>query len=227
MIDTILTAEDLKKSFYSQAGKLDVLKGINLDVRRGEFIAVTGDSGAGKSTLLHILGTIDKPTSGIVTYDGRDVFSLNDEALSHFRNMHVGFVFQFHHLLPEFSAMENITMPGLIAGRERSGLIDDASELLSKLGIYERRTHRPGELSGGEQQRVAVARALILNPKIVLADEPTGNLDTATGEDLFGILKHLNDTMGITFVMVTHNENLARKCSRILHMTDGMITESR
>lgn len=220
-----MVTEDLKKSFRTEAGTLNVLKGIGLRVKKGEFIAITGASGAGKSTLLHILGTIDRPTSGTVMYSGRDIFSLDDDNLSSFRNSHVGFVFQFHHLLPEFSAIENIIMPGLVAGQNRSTLTDDASELLSKLGILDRKLHRPGELSGGEQQRVAVARALILNPQIVLADEPTGNLDTATGAELFRILQTLNTEMDTTFVMVTHNEDLAHKCSRIIHMTDGMISE--
>jgi lipoprotein-releasing system ATP-binding protein len=221
----IMVTEDLKKSFQTEAGTLNVLKGIGLRVKKGEFIAITGASGAGKSTLLHILGTIDRPTSGTVMYSGRDIFSLDDDNLSSFRNSHVGFVFQFHHLLPEFSAIENIIMPGLVAGQNRSTLTDDASELLSKLGILDRKLHRPGELSGGEQQRVAVARALILNPQIVLADEPTGNLDTATGAELFRILQTFNTEMDTTFVMVTHNEDLAHKCSRIIHMTDGMISE--
>ncbi|MEE9523328.1 MAG: ABC transporter ATP-binding protein [Thermodesulfovibrionales bacterium] len=221
----LLETKDLKKSFRTEAVRLDVLKGIDLRIEKGEFIAITGASGAGKSTLLHILGTIDRPTSGRVLYEEQDVFSLSDDDLSGFRNRQIGFVFQFHHLLPEFSALENIVMPGLIAGKDRDETIRSASDLLSKLGIYERRLHRPGELSGGEQQRVAVARALILDPKVVLADEPTGNLDTATGEDLFKLLKFLNKEMDITFIMVTHNESLANKCNRILHMTDGIISE--
>jgi lipoprotein-releasing system ATP-binding protein len=221
----VIETKDLKKSFHTEAVRLDVLKGIELRVEKGEFIAITGASGAGKSTLLHILGTIDRPTSGQVLYEGQNVFSLGDDELSGFRNSQIGFVFQFHHLLPEFSALENIVMPGLIAGRDRNDVKNSASDLLIKLGIYERRRHRPGELSGGEQQRVAVARALILNPKVVLADEPTGNLDTATGEDLFNMLKMLNSEIGTTFIMVTHNESLANRCSRILHMTDGIISE--
>lgn len=226
MEDSILLTENLKKSFRTEAGMLNVLKGIDLQLNKGEFIAITGASGAGKSTLLHILGTIDRPTSGKVMYSGKNVFELDDDKLSLFRNSHVGFVFQFHHLLPEFSAIENIIMPGLVAGQDKSRLIDDASQLLSKLGILDRKLHRPGELSGGEQQRVAVARALILNPQIVLADEPTGNLDTATGNELFRILQVLNDEMSMTFVVVTHNEDLAQKCSRIIHMADGIISDN-
>jgi lipoprotein-releasing system ATP-binding protein len=218
-----LKTDGLKKAFVTEAGRLEVLKGIDLEVRAGEFIAITGASGVGKSTLLHILGTIDKPTSGTVLYENTKVFDLDDISLSHFRNSHIGFVFQFHHLLPEFTALENVLMPGLISGRNSAEITAGADELFSKLGIKERKSHRPGELSGGEQQRVAVARALILNPKIVLADEPTGNLDTATGEELFALLKNLNSDMGITVIMVTHNESLAGKCGRILHMTDGLI----
>ncbi|MGE5892827.1 MAG: ABC transporter ATP-binding protein [bacterium] len=223
--DFLVDAKDIRKTFSTKAGRLDVLKGIDLRIRKGEFIAITGASGAGKSTLLHILGTIDRPTSGELYYDRVDVFSLDDQALSDFRNRSVGFVFQFHHLLPEFSAIENIMMPGLIAGHNRDRLIGTASDLLIKLGIYERKLHRPGELSGGEQQRVAVARALILNPRILLADEPTGNLDTSTGEELFSILRTMNSVSGITMIMVTHNETLAQRCGRILHMKDGLIPE--
>lgn len=221
----LLVAQDIRKSFSTRAGRLDVLKGIDLQIRGGEFISITGASGAGKSTLLHILGTIDRPTSGELLYERVNVFSFDDQALSDFRNRHVGFVFQFHHLLPEFSALENVIMPGLIAGLDRDRLLESAADLFRKLGIHERRFHRPGELSGGEQQRVAVARALILSPRIVLADEPTGNLDTATGEELFSILVRLNSDFGITIVMVTHNEALAQRSGRILHMKDGSITE--
>ncbi|MGW8272522.1 MAG: ABC transporter ATP-binding protein [Thermodesulfovibrionales bacterium] len=219
----MLTAQGLTKVFLTQAGRLEVLKGIDLEIRSGEFIAITGASGAGKSTLLHILGTIDRPSSGSLLYDGRDVFRLNDAGLSGFRNRHIGFVFQFHHLMPEFSAFENILMPGLIAGQSKTTLAAAAEDILRKLGVFERRFHRPGELSGGEQQRIAVARALILNPSILLADEPTGNLDTATGEDLFNVLSSMNAAFGITIVMVTHNTSLASKCGRTLHMRDGQI----
>ena len=218
-----LIAEDIKKSFTTEAGILNVLKGINLSIDKGEFIAITGASGVGKSTLLHILGTIDQPTSGKVIYNGRDVFRLNNDALAKFRNSQIGFVFQFHHLLPEFSAFENVIIPGLIADADSRQIEEYASSLFSGLGIYDRRLHRPGELSGGEQQRVAVARALILNPGLILADEPTGNLDTSTGDELFRSLRSLNEDMGITFIIVTHNESLAKKCSRIVHMTDGII----
>lgn len=226
----MIEIKDLKKSFYPPAGELKVLKGINLSIKAGEMIAIVGASGVGKSTLLHILGTLDRPSSGNVLYEGRDVFSTDDYSLAAFRNVSIGFVFQFHHLLPEFTAIENVVMPGLInlgsKGQRVKGLKleqikEKAEKLFKELGIYERKDHRPGELSGGEQQRVAVARALILEPKVVLADEPTGNLDTQTGEELFKLLVELNKKKGITFVVVTHNESLSRQCHRVLEMTDG------
>lgn len=223
----VLEAFDVEKSFYTQAGELKVLKGVDLYLEEGEMISIVGASGAGKSTLLHILGALDRPTSGKVFYDGIDIFSRDNGFLTRFRNETVGFVFQFHHLLPEFTALENVMMPGLIAREylkvETEEIEERAERLLSELGLYERRDHRPGELSGGEQQRVAVARALILNPKVVLADEPTGNLDTGTGEELFNLLMRLNKEKGIAFVIVTHNESLSRRCSRVLRMVDGRI----
>jgi len=226
----MIEVRELKKSFYPPAGELQVLNGINLDIKAGEMAAIVGASGAGKSTLLHILGALDRPTSGNVLYEGRDVFSMNDDSLAAFRNSSIGFVFQFHHLLPEFTAFENVVMPGLInlGTRGQSGrgssfkeITDKAERLFRELGVYERKDHRPGELSGGEQQRVAVARALILEPKVVFADEPTGNLDTHTGEELFKLLLELNEKKGITFVIVTHNEALSRQCHRVLEMVDG------
>jgi len=225
MTGAFLSIEHLRKHFRTEAGELEVLKGITLEVKKGEFIAITGASGAGKSTLLHILGTIDRPTSGTVLYENTDVFSFDDNALSSFRNKHIGFIFQFHHLLPEFTAFENILLPGFISGTGRKELSERASSLMKDLGIYERRDHRPGELSGGEQQRVAVARALILDPSLILADEPTGNLDTATGEELFSILRNLNREKRLTIAMVTHNEVLAKQCDRILHIKDGSLSE--
>jgi lipoprotein-releasing system ATP-binding protein len=183
-----------------------------------------GPSGVGKSTLLHILGALDKPTSGNVLYEGKDVFELKDDTLAAFRSRTIGFVFQFHHLLPEFNALENTIMPALIAGADKKEAGGKARQILSDVGLSERLLHKPGELSGGEQQRVAVARALMLNPKVVLADEPTGNLDTQTGEELFRLLMDLNGR-GITFIIVTHNETLASKCGRILKIRDGMIVD--
>jgi len=220
----MIRTSGLRKSFFTAAGELEILKGIDLAVEAGEMVAVVGASGVGKSTLLHILGTLDRPSSGSVAYDSLDVFSLGGADLTSFRNRTVGFVFQFHHLLPEFTALENAMMPALISGTmDRAEAIRRAESLLEELGVGRRLSHRPGELSGGEQQRVAVARALILNPKVVLADEPTGNLDTATGDELFGLLVRMNREHGITFVIVTHNEALTARCGRVLEMKDGRI----
>ncbi|NOZ24572.1 MAG: ABC transporter ATP-binding protein [Nitrospirae bacterium] len=213
----------LKKSFYTPAGDLEVLRGIDLEIEEGEMVAIVGASGVGKSTLLHILGTLDRPTEGSVMYGGEDVFSFDDTTLASFRNKRIGFVFQFHHLLPEFTALENVMMPGLINGLGPSVIEEKASAILKDLGLRNRLSHRPGELSGGEQQRVAVARALVMEPSVVLADEPTGNLDTKTGSDLFGLLTEVNDSRGTTFVIVTHNDALARECTRIINMVDGTI----
>src|SRR5512141_2023644 len=179
-MNPLLEVTDLCKSFGTKAGKVDVLKGINLGIAAGETIALVGASGAGKSTLLHIMGTLDRPTSGKVVFDGVDVFSGSEASLAQFRNRSIGFVFQFHHLLPEFTALENAMMPALISGMKKDEAARIAGQLLGDVGLSHRVTHRPGELSGGEQQRVAIARALVLSPKLLLADEPTGNLDTAT-----------------------------------------------
>lgn len=220
----MITLAGVRKSFVTAAGELQVLKGIDASIERGEMAAIVGASGVGKSTLLHIMGTLDRPTSGTVTYEGTDVFSMGEKAITAFRNRTVGFVFQFHHLLPEFTALENVLMPALINGSiDRREAVRTALGLLEELGISDRRDHRPGELSGGEQQRVAVARALVLSPSVVLADEPTGNLDTATGEELFRLLIGLNETRGITFVVVTHNESLSSRCHRIFEMKDGRL----
>ncbi len=217
----MIDVNGLKKSFFLPAGEVKVLSGIDLSIKQGEMLAIVGASGAGKSTLLHIMGTLDKPTSGTVLYENTDVFSLNDYSLAGFRNKSIGFVFQFHHLLPEFTAIENVLMPGLINMSGYEEINERAEMLLGELGLSERKNHRPGELSGGEQQRVAVARALINEPKVVFADEPTGNLDTHTGEELFKLLLRLNEKKGITFVIVTHNESLSRQCHRVLEMADG------
>jgi lipoprotein-releasing system ATP-binding protein len=219
----------------TEAGELQVLKGIDLSINHGEMVGIVGASGVGKSTLLHILGALDNPTSGKVFFDERDIFSLNGDELSSFRNRTVGFVFQFHHLLPEFTALENVMMPGLVGISSHDqysrkltyqGVREHAKLILSEMGLSERQVHRPGELSGGEQQRVAVARALVLEPKVILADEPTGNLDTVTGEELFQIFVRLNKAKGITFVIVTHNESLSAQCHRILKMVDGRLVNS-
>ncbi|MEW6162412.1 MAG: ABC transporter ATP-binding protein [Nitrospirota bacterium] len=225
----MIEVQNLRKSFTTEAGELQVLKGIDLSIKEGEMVGIVGASGVGKSTLLHILGALDRPTSGKVFYNGTDIFSRDEDSLASFRNKTVGFVFQFHHLLPEFNALENVMMPGLISvRREASGvrrkkIFERAERLLDEMGLSERKEHRPGELSGGEQQRLAVARALILEPQVVLADEPTGNLDTATGEELFNLLINLNKEKGITLVIVTHNESLSRRCHRVLKMVDGRI----
>jgi len=229
----LINTVHLRRSFVTKAGELQVLKGIDLSINEGEMVSVVGASGVGKSTLLHILGTLDRPTSGKVFFDEIDIFSLNEDSLATFRNETVGFVFQFHHLLPEFTALENVMMPGLILRSQKSSakggrnqykeIHKKAEKLLDEMGLAARKGHRPGELSGGEQQRVAVARALVLEPKIVLADEPTGNLDTETGEELFNLLIHLNKEKGITFIIVTHNESLSKRCHRTLRMVDGKI----
>jgi lipoprotein-releasing system ATP-binding protein len=217
----LIEATGLSKSFRTEAGELQVLKGIDLAFHEGEMIGITGASGAGKSTLMHILGALDRPSSGKVLFRGTDVFSMDDTARARFRNQSIGFVFQFHHLLPEFNALENVMLPGLISGKSYESAEEKARGLLSDLGLSARLIHRPGELSGGEQQRVAVARALMQDSGLVLADEPTGNLDTATGNSLFELFLSLNSAKGITFVIVTHNTALADRCHRVLHMADG------
>jgi lipoprotein-releasing system ATP-binding protein len=229
-MNSLIEAQDVRKTFTTEAEELQVLKGISIAVSEGEMVGIIGASGVGKSTLLHILGALDKPTFGKVYYHTQDIFSLDSNALAAFRNRTVGFVFQFHHLLPEFTALENVAMPGLINRSQTSGdrreyreITKKADMLLDEMGLSKRKKHRPGELSGGEQQRVAVARALMLEPKVVLADEPTGNLDAGTGEDLFNIFVSLNREKGITFVIVTHNESLSNRCHRVLRMVDGRI----
>lgn len=215
----MLKAENLHKSY----GSLHVLKGISLTVNRGEIVSILGSSGAGKSTLLHILGTLDKPSSGRVWLNGQDVFQLSSSALASFRNKHIGFVFQFHYLLPEFTALENVCIPGWIAGEKKHVVEDRARSLLHMLGLGDRLHHRPARLSGGEQQRVAVARALINQPDLVLADEPTGNLDSAHALELHQLFQELKKQLQQTFVIVTHNEALARLSDRQLLIQDGQL----
>ena len=219
----MITVTGLHKSFPMGEQTLPVLKGIDLTISRGELIAVIGASGAGKSTLLHILGLLDRPTSGTVRFEGQDLFKLSEAAQAEFRNKRIGFVFQFHHLLPEFTALENACMPALIQRREPEEVKMEATTILNEVGLGARLQHKPGELSGGEQQRVAVARALLQRPDLVLADEPTGNLDTHTGEALFSLMRELNKVRGTTFVIVTHNDKLSSQADRILHMQDGQI----
>jgi len=220
---TMIEARDLKKSFHLDQTEVHVLKGVTLEIKRGEMVAIVGASGVGKTTLLHILGTLDRPTSGTVRFDGDDVFAKDEQALADFRNRTIGFVFQFHHLLPEFTARENVMMPALIRRQEEAEARATAEAVLKEVGLEHRLEHRVGELSGGEQQRVAVARALVLQPNVVLADEPTGNLDTHTGEEVFRLMRDLNRAKGITFVIVTHNETLSNQANRIIRMVDGQI----
>jgi len=223
VLEKLIEAVDVTKTFATAAGELNVLKGISMSVIAGEMVGIIGASGAGKSTLLHILGALDKPTSGRILFRGKDLSQVAENDLAGIRNAHIGFVFQFHHLLPEFSAVENVVFPGIIGGRPFAEVEEEARVLLGELGLSKRLHHRPGQLSGGEQQRVAVARALIQSPQIVLADEPTGNLDTATGNDLFGLLVEQNRRRGVSFVIVTHNQTLSDRCHRVIDMADGMI----
>lgn len=213
----MLIARDIHKKYNS----LEVLKGVDVNINTGEIVSIVGSSGAGKSTLLHILGTLDKPDSGSVALEGISYHKLTGKKLAGFRNKNIGFVFQFHHLLPEFTALENVCIPGWIADRKKKEVIDRAAELLEILGIGNRKENKPQALSGGEQQRVAVARALINNPKIVFADEPTGNLDSVNARELHQLFFDLRKQFNQTFLIVTHNEELAKMSDRVLHMKDG------
>lgn len=206
--------------------KVEALKGINLDLTGGETLAIVGVSGSGKSTLLHILGTLDRPTKGDVLYGDTDAFQLSDSEISDFRNKQVGFVFQFHYLLPEFNALENVMMPSLIQGVDMAEARDIAVEVLNKVGLGQRLDHKPGELSGGEQQRVAIARAVALKPGVVLADEPTGNLDLDTGAAILDLFLMLNEDYGITSVIVTHNMEIANRLNRRIRLSDGKIVDA-
>jgi lipoprotein-releasing system ATP-binding protein len=222
-MNNLIEVRDLCKSFTTTAGRLDVLKGINLKVAEGETIALVGASGAGKTTLLHLMGTLDRPTSGKVLFGSEDIFSMSDSSLAKFRNRTIGFVFQFHHLLPEFSALENSMMPLLIDGVKRDEAKKTAERLLACVGLANRLHHKPGELSGGEQQRVAIARALVASPRLLLADEPTGNLDMKTSDEVHDILAEIRNDTGITLIIVTHNEKLADRMGRKVRMVDGRI----
>jgi len=227
--ESIIRVESVVKSFpVAQNGTknnslLEVLRGVTLEIFKGETIAIVGASGAGKSTLLHILGTLDRPTSGKVSFQEKDVFSLGDEDLSRFRNSNIGFVFQFHHLLPEFSALENVAIPAMISGVGLQQALTRAKEILASVGLLNRSEHKPPQLSGGEQQRVAVARALINSPLVVLADEPTGNLDTANASLVHHLIAKLCEEQEQTFVIVTHNEKLARQADRVVRIVDGLV----
>lgn len=216
----MIKISEIHKRFDS----LEVLKGIDLEIKQGEVVSIVGPSGAGKTTLLQIIGTLDRPDSGTVMYDGENVMIYKDSRLAQFRNRNIGFVFQFHQLLPEFSVLENVAMPALIGGARRADAFSRAKELLDYLGLNERLQHRPAQLSGGERQRAAVARALINNPKVVLADEPSGSLDTQNRIELHNLFFNLRRDMGHTFVIVTHDESLASDTDRVVHMRDGLIT---
>ena len=221
----LIRVENVTKSFVTDGKRVDVLKGIDLSIQRGEVINILGASGAGKSTLLYILGALDRPTSGTVVHDGVSLFSMGDRDLAAFRNKKIGFVFQFHHLLPEFTAIENVMMPALIARIKAAEARRRAEVILDRLGLADRGDHKPGELSGGEQQRVAVARAMLLSPDVILADEPTGNLDTKTGEEVHQVLMDLNRELNITMIIVTHNLKLAKKDGRSMILEDGRIKD--
>jgi len=221
----MITVRELKKTFTKDGNSIEVLKGLNLDIAKGDSLALLGVSGAGKSTLLTILGMIDHPTSGTVLYNSVDVFAWTEQKQAEFRNSRIGFVFQSHHLLPEFTCLENTMMPALINGIPKGEARKRAEIILTDVGLGDRLPHKPGELSGGEQQRVAVARALIMQPDVLLADEPTGNLDSTTGEKIQDILLELNESLDITLVIVTHNKKLADRMSRIIGLQDGRICD--
>jgi|SRR5690349_20296179 len=211
------------KNIYKRYDTVQVLKGVDIEIKKGEVASIVGPSGSGKSTLLHILGTLDKADKGAVTMNNTNIHLLTGNKLAAFRNKHIGFVFQFHHLLPEFTALENVCIPGWLAGRKKNDVKEEAIQLLNMLGLSQRMENKPNQLSGGEQQRVAVARALINKPDIVFADEPTGNLDSSNAQELHRIFFDLRDRFNQTFLIVTHNEELAQLSDRIFHMKDGKI----
>jgi lipoprotein-releasing system ATP-binding protein len=219
----LLRIEGLYKSFTTGDGIIEVLRGVDMSIAEGECIAIVGQSGVGKSTLLHIVGTLDHPSAGTVRFGGEDVFAKSSDELARFRNAALGFVFQFHHLLPEFSALENVMMPGLVRGLSFAEMQEHAREMLEEVELGHRLRHRVGKLSGGERQRVAVARALVLDPPLILADEPTGNLDPATGDRVGELLLRINRSRGTALVVVTHNEALARRLGRTVTLVDGRV----
>jgi lipoprotein-releasing system ATP-binding protein len=223
----LVRVRGLYKSFKHMGNVLEVLKGIDLEIQAGELLSIVGASGAGKSTLLHCIGTLDLPTAGQIVLDGVELTTLSGPKLARVRNQSIGFVFQFHHLLPEFDALENVMMPGLIRGDSRKQMEQRAKDLLSEVGLSHRMTHRPGEMSGGEQQRVAVARALALEPKLLLADEPTGNLDTATSDAIHDLFFDINRKHQTTIVVVTHNPSFAQRMPRVVSMSDGKVVKDQ
>ena len=220
----IIELKNLTK-IYKNGMEFRALDNANLKIKKGEFVAIVGPSGSGKSTLMHMIGLLDTPSSGTLLIDGKDVTNMSDKERSEMRNRMLGFVFQYHHLLPDFTALENVIMPLLILGKSRKEAQEIAENLLKEVGLEDRMDHRPGELSGGQNQRVAVARALSCSPAIVLGDEPTGNLDTKTGDLIYELLRRLNREHNQTFIVVTHNENLASKADRIIRLVDGKITD--
>ena len=221
---TVLSCRNIKKSFDSESGneRLEVLQDVNLELQKGDLISIVGSSGSGKSTLLHILGGLDRPDSGELYWNNQSVFDYSQDKLAELRNLNVGFVFQFHHLMPEFTAIENVMMPALIKGESQKNASSRAEELLNEFGMGHRLQHRPSQLSGGEQQRVSMARALTNHPSIILADEPTGALDTDTSYEMMKVLKKINDT-GITVIIVTHEKDISEMTKRIIHLKDGYI----
>jgi lipoprotein-releasing system ATP-binding protein len=221
--EALVVIEDLHKSFQHMGRTVEVLRGVDLNIYAGEILCIVGPSGAGKSTLLHCVGTLDLPSSGRIRLGGDELTKMSPTKLASVRNRTLGFVFQFHHLLPEFNALENVMMPGLIMGKNKADARRQATALLEEVGLSHRATHRPGELSGGEQQRVAIARALLLDPKLVLADEPTGNLDTATSDAVHDLFFQINRDHGTTIVVVTHNPALSSRMPRVVSMKDGKI----
>jgi lipoprotein-releasing system ATP-binding protein len=225
--ELLLKAEGLDKSFFDAGLEVRVLRALELEVRTGEEIAIVGQSGTGKSTLLHVLGSLETPTAGKVYFEGQDLFALGERALAEFRNLKLGFVFQFHYLLADFTALENVMMPALIARKTEQEAARRAAEVLELVGLADKLRRRPAELSGGEQQRVAVARAVVLHPRLVLADEPTGNLDPQTADEVHQLFHLLNRQLGITLVIATHNESLTRSMGRALRMREGHLIEER
>jgi lipoprotein-releasing system ATP-binding protein len=225
MSQPLITIKNLEKFFINNQHRVEVLKGLDLELQSQDTLAVVGASGTGKSTLLHIMGTLDRPSGGQVLFEGQNIFEQSAKDLARFRNQKIGFVFQFHHLLPEFTAMENTMMPQLIAGASKPEAREKAEEILTQLGLKDRLFHRIGELSGGEQQRVAIARSLIRSPQLILADEPTGNLDRKTGTQIIDLFNQLNQEKGVTFLMVTHNQDLSRRLKRNVEIVDGKAIE--
>lgn len=222
----MIIAKDLKRTYYVGKVRVDALRGVDLEIKRGEFVSIMGPSGSGKSTLLHQVGVVDSPSSGSLKIDGIDISSLGDLQRTHFRLKRIGIVFQFYSLLPELTALENVFVPHLVAGKDISECRSRAKELLSAVGLADRANHKPERLSGGEQQRVAVARALVNSPKVLLADEPTANLDTAAGSNIIKIFRELNEKLGLTIVMVTHERNFGRMADRTVWLKDGVVEKT-